>query len=382
MGFTNVRITTKYFNQKILTPIIILLVVFIGINYLIFTPTGQQDLDNVVENTNDFISALSAPWLQRSLMAALIIGTICAIVGVFVVLRGLIFLGESITHSAFAGAAFGILMIIEPIWTIILFAILAALTVGYVNEKKVMNDEIIIGVTFTFMMALAIVFIGLLNFYSVQIYTILFGNLLFISIEDFYVMIGVGVLVIGIILLLKKELYFMTFDVDMAALTGIPVRLYNYIFLILVALTISVSISSVGALLVFAMVVVPAAAAYQWTFRLNRMILYAVIFGVISTLVGLYISFVFDFPTGSTMVITITIIFFLSFIYSPKREATKNIISCKYCHAALLKGEECQDCLAHGIRHIHDGEITRISRKDLPQTEIITHTHNGQDGGS
>ena len=78
------------------------------------------------------------------------------------------------------------------------------------------------------------------------------------------------------------------------------------------------------------------------------------------------------------MVITITLIFFLSFIYSPKREATKNIISCKYCHAALLKGEECQDCLARGIKHIHDGEITRISRKDLPETKTITHLHDGQ----
>ena len=225
MGLANVRITMRYLNSKVLTPIIGIVFAFIGINYVVFTPTGQQDLNNILMNTNNFIIALSAPWLQRALIAALIVGTICAIVGVFVVLRGLIFLGESITHSAFAGAAFGILMVIEPIWTIILFAILAALTVGYVNEKKVMNDEIIIGVTFTFMMALAIVFIGLLNFYSVQIYTILFGNLLFISIEDFYVMIGVGIFVITIILLLKKELYFMTFDVDMAALTGIPVRL-------------------------------------------------------------------------------------------------------------------------------------------------------------
>lgn len=370
------RSRIKNLNPKIIFPFIITILALFGLNYLLMTNDGRNYFNTLRENSNLFFKALATPLIQRSLFAAIIVGTICAIVGVFVVLRGLIFLGEAITHSAFAGAAFGILFLIEPIWTIILFSIVGAITVGYVNEKKVMNDEIIIGVMFTFMMALAVLFIGLLNFYSVQIYTILFGNLLYIPIQDFDVMIGVGIVVVGIILFIKKELYFMTFDVDMASLTGIPVRLLNYLFLILVALTISVSIRGVGAILVFAMIVVPAAAAYQWTFRLNKMLILSIIFGVISTLLGLYFSFIFDLPTGSTMVITITIIFFISFIYSPKREATKNIISCKYCNAFLLKGEECQDCLAKGIKHVHDGEVTRIKVSDLPASEKISHPHD------
>ena len=229
------------------------------------------------------------------------------------------------------------------------------------------------------MMAMAVFFIGLLNFYSTDVNSILFGTLLFIPIEEFYLMIIIGVIVVSIVLLIKKELYFMTFDFEMAKLSGIHVRLLNYLFLILVALTISISIRGIGALLVFAMVIVPAASAYQWTFKLNRMIVLSVIFGNISTIFGFFFSFILSIPVGSSIVLISILIFFISFIYSPKREATKNIVNCKYCNAALVKGEECQDCLFKVIKHVHDGEVTRIALKDLPEQEKVEHHHNGNE---
>lgn len=368
----------KYLKLKNLIPIA-LVIGFICI--LILSSTNKQIktlFETINSNFTIFNESLNNPLIQRSIFASVIVGTICAIVGVFVLLRGLVFLGEAVTHSAFAGVTFGLLFAIEPIYTTILFAIFGVLMVGYVNEKQVMNDEIIIGVTFTLMMALAVFFIGLLNFYSTDVNSILFGTLLFIPVEEFNLMIVIGFIVVISVLVIKKELYFMTFDIEMAKLSGIHVRLLNYIFLILVALTISISIRGIGALLVFAMVIVPAAAAYQWTFKLNKMILLSVIFGNLSTLLGFVFSFVLSLPVGSAIVIVSTIIFFLSFIYSPKREATKNIVSCKYCNAALIKGEECQDCLAKGIKHVHDGEITRIALKDLPEQEKVEHYHNNQ----
>lgn len=365
----------KYLTVKILLPIFSLLFILLSYIYLLTTPEGNSFLSNLSTNYTIFINSLDYSFVQRALVASLIVGSICAIVGVFVLLRGIIFLGEAVTHSAFAGATFGILFAIEPIYTIIAFAITGAVAVGYVNEKKVMNDEIIIGVTFTFMMALAILFIGFLSFYSTQVTSILFGNLMFIPTDEFYLMIVIGILVTAVILFFRKELYFMTFDVEMAKLTGIPVRLFNYLFLILVALAISVSIRGIGAILVFAMIIVPAAAAYQWTFKLNRMITYSVIIGNIATLTGFIVSFMFNLPVGSVIVIIVTGIFFISFIYSPKREATKNILSCKYCNKVLTQGDECEDCLAKGIKHIHDGEATRISVRDLPEQEHVEHIH-------
>ena len=367
----------RYITVKVMLPILTLLGFLVSYVYLITTSDGQSFLSTLSSNYEIFINSLQFSFVQRALVASLIVGSICAIVGVFVLLRGLVFLGEAVTHSAFAGATFGILFMIEPIYSIILFAVIGAVTVGYVNEKKVMNDEIIIGVTFTSMMALAVLFIGFLSFYSTQVTSILFGNLMFIPTEEFYLMIVIGVIVTGIILFFRKELYFMTFDLEMAKLTGIPVRIFNYLFLILVALTISVSIRGIGAILVFAMVVVPAAAAYQWTFKLNRMILYSVVIGNIATITGFVISFIFNLPVGSIIVLIVTGIFFISFIYSPKREATKNILSCKYCNKVLATGDECDECVAKGIKHIHDGQVTRISVMDLPEQEHIEHKHNG-----
>lgn len=371
----------RYFSLKTLIPIFVF---FSAVIFIILSQTNaevKKFLITTSQNYEIFIQSLTNPLIQRSVIASIIVGTICAIVGVFVLLRGLIFLGEAVTHSAFAGVTFGLLFAIEPIYTTILFAVFGVLIVGYVNEKQVMNDEIIIGITFTFMMALAVFFIGLLNFYSTDVNSILFGTLLFIPIEEFYFMIVIGIVVIVAILMIKKELYFMTFDIEMAKLSGIHVRFLNYLFLILVALTISVSIRGIGALLVFAMIIVPAAAAYQWTFKLNRMMIMSVLFGNISTLLGFFLSFIspVNVSVGSAIVIISILIFFISFVYSPKREATKNILSCKYCNAALLKGEECEDCLAKGIKHIHDGEITRIAYKDLPEEETVVHHHNGDE---
>ncbi len=369
----------KYVSIKTIIPLLFLA----GFITFVILANTNKNIKNFIATINSnytiFIQSLTNPLIQRSIIASVIVGTICAIVGVFVLLRGLVFLGEAVTHSAFAGVTFGLLFAIEPIYTTILFAVFGVLLVGYVNEKQVMNDEIIIGVTFTLMMALAVFFIGLLNFYSTDVNSILFGTLLFIPIEEFYLMIIIGIIVVSAVLLIKKELYFMTFDFEMAKLSGIHVRLLNYLFLILVALTISVSIRGIGALLVFAMVIVPAASAYQWTFKLNRMMIYSIAFGNISTILGFILSFVLTIPVGSAIVIVSIFIFFISFIYSPKREATKNIVSCKYCNAALIKGEECQDCLAKGIKHVHDGEITRIALKDLPEQESVEHHHNGEE---
>ena len=372
----------KYLSIKNLLPVVFFAGAFIFVILAQTNKDAKNFLSTINSNYAIFVQSLNNPLIQRSIIASFIVGTICAIVGVFVLLRGLVFLGEAVTHSAFAGVTFGLLFAIEPIYTTILFAIFGVLLVGYVNEKQVMNDEIIIGVTFTLMMALAVFFIGLLDFYSTDVNSILFGTLLFIPIEEFYLMIIIGIIVVATVLLIKKELYFMTFDIEMAKLSGIHVRLLNYLFLVLVALTISVSIRGIGALLVFAMVIVPAASAYQWTFKLNKMMIISVIFGNISTLVGFFFSFILSIPVGSAIVIVSILIFFISFIYSPKREATKNIVSCKYCHNALIKGEkgeQCQDCLAKGIKHIHDGEITRIALKDMPEQAVVEHHHNGEE---
>ena len=329
----------------------------------------------------DFIYSLASPLMIKALITALIIGVLGGIIGVFVLLKGMVFLGEAIAHSAFAGAALGILIGIDPLITVIIFGVTSSLGIGYVNEKKVMKDEVIIGVVFTSFMALAILFIGLMPFYSTDVTSILFGDILLISWENFILLIFVAAGVLIIIFSLKKEFYLITFNEEMASVAGVPVRFLNYLFLILIAITIDISLKAIGAILVFAMIVTAAAAAYQWTFKLNKMLLLSALFGVISAFLGLFFSYIWDLPSGSTIVGVATIIFALSFILSPKRRKSGTghaVENCEYCSKSINGRQFCleESCLAKEIPHKHrEGELI-IYKKDLKEKSAPSkHNH-------
>lgn len=329
----------------------------------------------------DFFLALHEGYMLRGIIVAVIIGVVGGVIGVFVLLRGMVFLGEAIAHSAFAGAALGILIAVDPLITVIIFGVIAAVGVGYVNEKKVMKDEVIIGVVFTFFMALAILFIGLMKTYSTNVTSILFGDILTVSKENFIILVFLSIAVLMIIFALKKELYMVTFNVEMAEIAGIPVRTLNYIFLVAVALTIDVSLKAIGAILVFAMIVTPAAAAYQWTFKLNKMMLLSSLFGTLSAIFGLFFSFLFNLPSGSTIVAIATLIFVVSFVMSPKRrKAGQTVEECGFCSKTIAGETYCLDeaCLLTNIAHKHDEKGVVILAKDLniSKIELKKHKHD------
>ncbi|MHA1651355.1 MAG: metal ABC transporter permease [Candidatus Helarchaeota archaeon] len=296
----------------------------------------------------------------RSLIAAILIGIMGAVVGVFILLRGLVFFGEAVAHSSFAGAGLAILLGIPPLGPILLFGVGSAIGIQYINEKRLMRDEVSLGIFFTATMALAIIFIGLAGEYN-NIAGTLFGDILSLSVEDFVPLIFVTALVILVVIAVKKELHYITFNPDMAKISGIPVRKINYLFVILTALVITVALQAIGAILVFAMLVIPPAAAFQWTFKINKLILIAIIFSIISTISGLFISFIADFGSGASMVLTATIIFVISFISSPKRRARATLPqSCQFCKKFVTHQEleACNTCNISLLQHVHaDGEI-------------------------
>ena len=340
----------------------------------------------IIFNPNAFWEYLQYPFMQKALIAAILIGIICALIGTFVLLRGMVFLGEAIAHSAFAGAALAILLGLDPLLVIMLFSIVSSISIGYVNEKKMMKDEIVIGVIFSFFMALAILFISLMPVYSTDVPSILFGNILIFSPNTFNLLIFFSFLIIVVIFVIKKELYFMTFDEESARVSGIPVRFLTYIFLVLVSMTISVSLKAIGAILVFAMIVTPAAAAYQLTFKFNRLLFLAGIFGVFSTVGGLYLSVVFNLPSGSTIVTLITLVFLISFFISPKRRLAHLAhlpTECPYCGEIIDEGS-CEDpeCLQSDTPHSHvahddhrRGDVV-IDKRKLPGKAPSTHEHD------
>lgn len=258
-------------------------------------------------------------FMQRSLLAAAMVGGLCSVIGVFVVLRGLAFVGAGTAHAAFAGVALGYLMGWPPLLLAIVFGLATVWITGWVEEKGRMKLDVSIGILYTTTMALAILFIGLMKTYNAEVYGYLFGNVLSVTSEELRVIGGLSFLVLGLILVFSKELYFIAFDQEMAEASGVPARRIFFLLLTLVAITVVVSLKTVGAILVFAMILIPASTAYQLTHSLMTLTLYSIVIGVTTAVCGVVISATWDVPSGPTIVLLATTLFFISVLFSPKR---------------------------------------------------------------
>jgi ABC-type Mn2+/Zn2+ transport system permease subunit len=234
------------------------------------------------------------------------------------VLRGLAFVGAGTSHAAFAGVTLGYLMGWPPLALAILFGLATVWITGWVEEKGRMKLDVSIGILYTATMALAILFIGLMKSYNAEVYGYLFGSVLSVSSDELRVIGGLAVLVLGLMLAFSKELYFIAFDQEMAEASGVPARAIFFLLLTLVALTVVVSLKTVGAILVFAMILIPASTAYQLTHSLMTMTLYSVIIGTTTSVAGVMISAFWDVPSGPAIVLLATTVFFLSILFSPK----------------------------------------------------------------
>jgi ABC-type Mn2+/Zn2+ transport system permease subunit len=266
-------------------------------------------------------------FMQRSLLAAAMVGGLCSLIGVFVVLRGLAFVGAGTAHAAFAGVALGYLIGWPPLAFAILFGLATVWITGWVEEKGRMKPDVSIGILYTTTMALAILFIGLMKTYNAEVYGYLFGNVLSVTTEELRAIGGLSILVIGTILVFSKELYFIAFDQEMAEASGVPARRMFFLLLTLVALTVVLSLKTVGAILVFAMVLIPASTAYQLTHSLSTLTWYSVLIGITCSVTGVLLSALWDIPSGPAIVLLSTLLFFLSVLVSPKRQRRSLAVS-------------------------------------------------------
>ncbi|GKS56745.1 membrane protein [Nitrospira sp.] len=265
------------------------------------------------------LDLLAYDFMQRSLLAAALVGGLCSLIGVFVVLRGLAFIGAGTAHAAFAGVALAYLIGLPPLPLAILFGLSTVWVVGLLEEGGRMKLDVSIGILYTATMALAILFLGLMKAYNAEVYGYLFGSVLGVTADELLAISLLGCLVLAAILLFSKELYFISFDQDMAEASGVPARKIYFLLLGLVAMTIVISLKTVGAILVFAMVLIPASTAYQWTHSLSQLTLLSVVIGIVSATGGVVLSYVWDLPSGPTIVLLATLVFLLSVWGSPKR---------------------------------------------------------------
>ena len=265
------------------------------------------------------IELLTYGFMQRALLSAILIGILCSVIGVYVVLRGMSFIGAGTAHAAFAGVTLGFLINFSPLVLAILFGLATIWITQYLSQRGEVKLDVSIGVFYTFTMALAIFFLGLMPVYNAEVYGYLFGSVLSVTPQDLWIIAGLTILVLFLILSFYKELHFLTFDQEMAEASGIPAKWLFFLLLNLIALTIVVSLKAVGALLVFALLVIPAASAYQFTHSMRQMMTYSIAIGITSSVGGVLLSYQFDLPSGATIVLLATLLFFLSVIFSPKR---------------------------------------------------------------
>jgi len=270
---------------------------------------------------------LGYTFMQRALWSATLIGALCALIGVYVVLRSMSFIGAGIAHASFGGVALGFILGVNPFFTTVLFCTLTAWAIAFVSEGQKIREDTAVGIFFASTMAFGVLLIGLMRGYNVDLYGYIFGNILAVSRFDLYSSLILGVMVLGLIVLFYKEFLLLTFDPEMARVVGLPVRTLNLLMLTLVALTVVLSIKSVGVVLVSALIVTPAASAFLLTDDFKKMMWISVAIGVGGSWLGLFLSTWLNVASGAAIVMTVTLIFFLCFLFSPQRRRMKQRMS-------------------------------------------------------
>lgn len=259
------------------------------------------------------LEPLSYPFMQRGLLAAALVGVVCALVGTYVVLRGMAFLGDALPHAILPGVAAGYLLgggARGPVlWGSLVAAVVTALGIGALARGGRIREDSAIGIFFTGMFALGIALISSIRSYAVDLTHFLFGNVLGVTSTDLWLTAGLGLLVILVILAFYKEFMVLAFDPRLAATLRLPTRFLENLLLVLIAFTIVIALQTVGIALMVAMLVTPAATASLLTRRLHWMMALAAGIAAASGVAGLYLSYYAGIASGAAIVLVCTAAF-------------------------------------------------------------------------
>ncbi|GBD39988.1 Manganese transport system membrane protein MntB [bacterium HR37] len=258
-------------------------------------------------------------FMQRALLAAIMVGLICSILSCYLLVKRWALLGDAISHAVLPGVAFAYMIGTSFFLGAVITGVLTALGIGFVERNARIKEDAAIGIMFTGAFALGILLMSIIRSKSVDLYHILFGNVLGVSTGDLVITALTGVVVLLVVFLLFKELMLWSFDPTMASAIGLPVKLLHYLLMFLLSLTIVASLQTVGIVLVVAMLITPGATAFLLVKRLSTMMVLATLFGVFSAISGLYMSFYLNVASGPTMVLVSTCLFLMAMFVSPRR---------------------------------------------------------------
>jgi len=264
------------------------------------------------------VDPLTYGFMQRGLVAAILVGIVCAVMGAFVVLRGLAFIGDAVSHAAFPGLVISYLLGIPLYIGASVAAVGTALAIATVSRRGGLRFDTAVGVLFAGMFAFGILLFSTIEDYVSDLFSYLLGNILGITFADI-VQVGIlGGIVVLVVAILRKEFLYASFDPSGAAASGLPVQALDYLLLGLMGVTIVVSIQAVGIILVVAMLVTPAATGQLLVVRFWDLVRIAIVVAIVSAVSGLYLSFYLNVASGASIVLVETLLFVLALLFSPR----------------------------------------------------------------
>lgn len=273
------------------------------------------------------------PFLQQALGISLLLGIACGMVGCFIVLRGLSLMGDAISHAVLPGVAISYLLNISYFFGAVVFGIMAALGISFVQHNSKIKSDSAIGIVFSAFLALGILLVSKIQS-AINLNNILFGNVLTITPNDRILTIVVASIVILAIFLFFKELQLSTFDPVMAKTSGLPVNSINYLLMFMLTLITVVSLQTVGVILVVSLLITPASTAFLLTKSLKSMLWVSAFIGAISAAIGLFFSVTYNLPSGVVIVLIATAIFLAVFLFHPKTGVLQQLLNKKRTEAA------------------------------------------------
>jgi manganese/iron transport system permease protein len=270
---------------------------------------------------------LGDPFLQRAILATLFAGIACSMVGVLVVTMRVSFLGVCMSHAAFAGALLGLVMGANPMCLAIIASLVAAGALGPLADRGDFAPDTAIGIVFSSALGVSFLLLSIIPGPKTEALSLLWGSVLTVTTQSIYLLAAVAVGAIVLIRLFFKEIQTVVFNRELAKSLGLPATWVFYGILVLSGLTTTASLNAIGGLLVFSLIVNPAAAAYQLTYSLKRMFVIAAVLGVASGWIGLALSWKLNLPTGALIILVSCALFVLANVFSPKRRASRTTLN-------------------------------------------------------
>lgn len=260
------------------------------------------------------IESLSYSFFQNALLVGLLSSVACGLIGSYVIIKRISFISGSIAHASFGGIGLSFYLGFNPISGAILFGVGSAWFISLIRHKFKQQEETLIGIVWALGMAIGIIFVHLTAGYTSDLFSYLFGNILFTTQEDIGLIIGLNILILALIVLFYRAFQAITFDENYAKVLNLPVKTLNLLLLTLTAITTVILIKVVGVILVIALLTLPAATALNFSNKLKNIQILAIIFGCISTTTGIFLSNFVNIPSGPAIIFIATFFYFLSLI--------------------------------------------------------------------